>query len=144
MNNDEIDQQLVEKCAKLAYINEFITEELEDSYKTKLGEGGIRLSGGQRQRIGIARALYLKPEILVLDEATSAIDNKTEDMIMRSINNFSKDIILIMIAHRINTIKDCDRILFMKNGSILSCDTYDNLLRYQPEFEALVKIKKTN
>ena len=100
----KIDQNLVEKASKIANLHDFVTENLPQKYETIVGERGVRLSGGQRQRIGIARALYLDPQIIILDEATSALDNKTEELVMDAINSF-KDTTIILIAHRLNTLE---------------------------------------
>jgi ABC-type multidrug transport system fused ATPase/permease subunit len=100
---DEIDQSAVETASKLASLHDFVIKELPRGYQTIVGERGVRLSGGQRQRIGIARALYRKPKILILDEATSALDTITERKVMNSLNNLSKQMTIIMIAHRIST-----------------------------------------
>ena len=85
-------------------------------YKTVIGERGVRLSGGERQRLGIARALYHDPKVLVLDEATSAMDNLTEKLIMKAINNLRKNTTIILIAHRLTTIKNCDKIFYWIKG----------------------------
>ena len=126
-NLKDIDQHLVEKAAKVANLNEFITSELPDNYQTVVGERGVRLSGGQRQRIGIARALYHNPKVLILDEATSALDNETERETMKAINNLSKKITVIIIAHRINTMKKCDIIYKLDKGEIKANGTYNEL-----------------
>ena len=118
-------------------MHKFITEELEHNYFTEVGERGIRLSGGQRQRIGIARALYNNPSLLVLDEATSALDNLTEKNIIESIANHSKNITTIIIAHRLNTIKNCDCIFYLEKGEIKSYGTYDQLILKSEEFNKL-------
>ena len=97
-------------------------------YNTEIGERGVRLSGGQRQRIGIARALYKSPKILILDEATSALDTITEEAIMDEILKFKKDITIIIIAHRVNTLKQCDNIFKLENGKIVDSGTYANLI----------------
>ena len=115
----KIDMTKVEKVAKVAMLHDFIIE-LPDQYKTSVGERGIKLSGGQRQRIGIARALYYEPKVLILDEATSALDNFTEAKVMKSIYNISEDITVIIIAHRLNTLKKCDVVLSIENGIITS------------------------
>ena len=115
----------------------FINEELEKNYFTEVGERGIRLSGGQRQRIGIARALYNNPSLLVLDEATSALDNLTEKLIIESIADHSKNITTIIIAHRLNTIKNCDCIYYLENGGIKSYGTYEELILKSKEFKKL-------
>ncbi len=109
----------VKEAAKKAQIHEFI-ESLENGYSTVIGERGIKLSGGQRQRIGIARALYKESEIIIFDEATSALDNKTELSLMKCIDNISKNITIISIAHRHSTLKNCDKIISIENGSIVS------------------------
>jgi len=107
----DINKESVVKASKIANLDEFVIEELPNKYQTIIGERGIKLSGGQRQRIGIARALYHKPQILILDEATSALDNQTEKAVMDAINNLNKDITIILIAHRLNTVKKCDKII---------------------------------
>ena len=124
-------------ACKIACLHEFITEELDQNYFTEVGERGIRLSGGQRQRIGIARALYNNPSLLVLDEATSALDNLTEKKIIESIADHSENITTIIIAHRLNTIKNCDCIYYLENGGIKSSGTYEELILKSKEFKKL-------
>jgi len=114
-------------AAQISEISEFIETELPEGYDTKVGERGIRLSGGQKQRIGLARALYHKPDVLVLDEATSALDNKTEKSIMNSIDNLSKELTIVMIAHRLSTVKNCDVIYVLEKGVIVDHGSYDEL-----------------
>ena len=127
----------LKKVCKIASLDNFINEELEKNYFTEVGERGIRLSGGQRQRIGIARALYNNPSLLVLDEATSALDNLTEKLIIESIASHSKNITTIIIAHRLNTIKNCDCIYYLENGKIKSYGTYEELILKSEEFKKL-------
>jgi len=134
---EELDIERVKEVCKIASLHKFITEELEQSYFTEVGERGIRLSGGQRQRIGIARALYNNPSLLVLDEATSALDNLTEKIIIESIANHSKNITTIIIAHRLNTIKNCDCIYYLEKGEIKSYGTYEELILKNKEFKKL-------
>jgi len=124
-----VDQQSVEKAAKIANLHEFIINELPQGYNTIIGERGVRLSGGQRQRIGIARALYHNPKIFILDEATNALDNITEQAIMDAINNLGKKITIILITHRLKTIKNFDTIFFMEKGSIIKQGNYNELLK---------------
>ncbi len=134
---EELDIDRVKEVCKIASLHNFISEELEQSYFTEVGERGIRLSGGQRQRIGIARALYNNPSLLVLDEATSALDNLTEKVIIESIANHSKNITTIIIAHRLNTIKNCDCIYYLDKGEIKSYGTYEELILKSKEFKKL-------
>jgi len=134
---EELDIERVKEVCKIASLHNFITEELEQNYFTEVGERGIRLSGGQRQRIGIARALYNNPSLLVLDEATSALDNLTEKVIIESIANHSKNITTIIIAHRLNTIKNCDCIYYLDKGEIKSYGTYEELILKSKEFKKL-------
>ena len=114
---DEVDQARVEAAARSAGIADFIATQ-PDGYQSTTGERGIRLSGGQRQRIGIARALYKKASVLVFDEATSALDTRTERGIMGSVEALDRDMTIIMIAHRLTTLTDCDRIIHLEHGRI--------------------------
>jgi ABC-type multidrug transport system fused ATPase/permease subunit len=123
-----INQESVEKVAKIANLHDFVIEELSDQYQTTIGERGIRLSGGQRQRIGIARALYHNPQVLVLDEATSALDNQTEQAVMEAVNNLSKNVTIILIAHRLNTVKNCDIIYKLDKGRLIGKKTFDEII----------------
>lgn len=127
INTPNISEQSIHDATDIADIKEFIETELEEGYDTNTGEGGIRLSGGQKQRIGLARALYHKPDVLVLDEATSALDNKTEKSIMRSIDRLPLDMTIVMVAHRLSTVKDCDVIYVLHQGDIVDKGTYDEL-----------------
>ena len=113
----KIDLERVRQAAEQAKIASFI-EASPGSYDSFVGERGIRLSGGQRQRIGIARALYKQAPVLVFDEATSALDNETEKRVMESVDCLSKDLTVVMIAHRLSTVQNCDRVIEMANGRI--------------------------
>lgn len=115
----EIDMEAVERAAKLANLHDFVVDELPDGYATQVGDRGVRLSGGQRQRIGIARALYYTPSVLVLDEATSALDQATERQVMLEVNQLSKDITVVMIAHRLTTLEGCEAIFRLDHGEIV-------------------------
>ena len=129
-----INQVAVEKASKIANLHEFILEELPEKYQTIIGERGIRLSGGQRQRIGIARALYHNPKVLVLDEATSALDNQTEIEVMSAINNLSENMTTILIAHRLSTVKNCDKIFLLEKGKIIDEGTFEELININESF----------
>jgi ABC-type multidrug transport system fused ATPase/permease subunit len=126
VQSKKINQDMVEKAAKISNLHNFIIDDLPEQYLTNIGERGIRLSGGQRQRIGIARALYHNPKVLILDEATSALDNQTEEVVMDAINNLSKDITIILIAHRLNTVKNCDIIFKIEKGQLVGQGTFND------------------
>ena len=126
--HENIDQKVIEKVSKIANLHEFVINELPKQYQTSVGERGIRLSGGQLQRIGIARALYHNPQVLILDEATSALDNDTEHAVMEAINNIKNDTTVILIAHRLNTVKNCDFIFKLDKGRVVSQGTPKELL----------------
>jgi ATP-binding cassette, subfamily B, bacterial PglK len=113
----DVDRARVEQAARSAGIADFI-DSLPDRYATRTGERGVRLSGGQRQRIGIARALYKRASVLVFDEATSALDTRTEEGVMASVAALGPDITIVMIAHRLTTLKDCDRVIHLEAGRI--------------------------
>ena len=133
-NSKYINQADVERVAKIANLHDFIIQELPNKYETKVGERGIRLSGGQRQRIGIARALYNKPQVLILDEATSALDNLTEQAVMDAVHNLGKDITIIMIAHRLSTVKECDIIFLLEKGELKAQGTFEKLIEINDKF----------
>ncbi len=135
----DIDMQAVEVAARIARIHEFIINELPDGYQTIVGERGIRLSGGQRQRIGIARALYRNPEILILDEATSALDGITETAIMDALAQLAHKKTIIMIAHRLATVRACDKIFILEKGRMTAQGTYSELMEISPLFRSLAK-----
>jgi ABC-type multidrug transport system fused ATPase/permease subunit len=120
LDDRDIDYKRVENCAKIAQIHDLIENELPKKYLTKIGERGIRLSGGQCQRLGLARALYYDPKLLVLDEATNALDFKNEQKIMHAIYSLKEDITIIVIAHRFNTIRNYDILLKFENGQFIS------------------------
>ena len=135
----DINKETVEKVAKIANLHDFVSNDLPEKYETKIGERGVKLSGGQRQRIGIARALYHQPQVLILDEATSALDNSTEKAVMDALNNLKKNITIIIIAHRLNTIKNCDTIFFLENGKLKNQGTFEELLKLDKNFRINAK-----
>jgi ABC-type branched-subunit amino acid transport system ATPase component len=128
-----INQKAVEKAARIANLHEFITNELPELYKTKIGERGVKLSGGQRQRFGIARALYHNPKVLILDEATSSLDNLTEKSVMEAINNL-KDMTIIIIAHRLSTVKNCDITFILEKGKLEKIEYSKNFITNNKSF----------
>jgi ATP-binding cassette, subfamily B, bacterial PglK len=133
-----IDTEQVTKAAKMANLDVFINT-LPEKYKTFVGERGIRLSGGQRQRIGIARAIYHNPKVLVFDEATSSLDGITENAIMDAIQNLSHKKTIIIIAHRLSTLIECDIIHMLANGKIIDSGTYTQLIKNNKEFRKMSK-----
>ena len=114
----DIDDERLMRAVEEAQLKEFV-ETLSEGLDTEIGERGIRLSGGQRQRIGIARALYTNPQVLVLDEATSALDNDTEKAVMEAIDCLAGTKTLIIIAHRLSTVENCDMKYEVKDGGVL-------------------------
>jgi ABC-type bacteriocin/lantibiotic exporter with double-glycine peptidase domain len=122
-----IDHAFVERAARIAQIHDFVVNELPNGYDTVVGERGIRLSGGQRQRIGIARALYHNPQVIVFDEATSALDNATEKAVLESVEQLHGSKTIIMIAHRLSTVRNCDCIHILEQGRVLDSGTFVEL-----------------
>jgi ATP-binding cassette, subfamily B, bacterial PglK len=134
----QIDYKLIKKVARQSQIADFI-EKRPLGYLERIGERGIRLSGGQRQRLGIARALYKKSSVLILDEATSALDNVTENDVMTAINNLSRDLTIILIAHRLTTVQNCDLIVELDRGRVVAQGTYEELMLGSPSFQLMAK-----
>lgn len=140
-SDQEIDDRKILKCAELAQLSSFIENELPNKYLTMVGERGVRLSGGQKQRIGIARALYHDPKFILFDEATSALDNITEDHVMQSLESLSSIKTLLIIAHRITTLKFCKKIILLEHGKINAIGSFDELSVSNPLFKQMVNSK---
>ena len=136
---NDINQAAVEEAAKIANLHEFVINELPLKYQTAVGERGVRLSGGQRQRIGIARALYHKPKVLVFDEATSALDNLTEKAVMDAVHNSKNNITKILVAHRLSTVRNCDKIYLFEKGKVKNQGTFEELIKINDDFRESVK-----
>ncbi|MFC1856968.1 ABC transporter ATP-binding protein [Thermodesulfobacteriota bacterium] len=136
VEEDDIDDLNVWHALQTAQLDQFVSE-LPNGLNTIVGEDGVRLSGGQRQRLGIARALYHQPDILLLDEATSALDNETEKEVNRAIDALTGQKTLIIIAHRLSTVKSCDRIYFMESGSITDSGKFEDLITRNSKFKAI-------
>lgn len=136
-----IDFEKAKKAAQIAAIDDFIETQLKDGYMTMVGERGVRLSGGQRQRIGLARALYRSPTVLILDEATSALDGTTEEKVLAGIHEQSSVRTILIIAHRLNTLKVCDEIYLLEKGRIIDHGNYDYLIAHNPKFMKMAKVE---
>lgn len=135
----DIDDDRVRESPRMAQIDEFVAA-LPAGLATIVGEDGVRLSGGQRRRLGLARALYGEPSVLVLDEATSALDSETEARVIDTVSGFHGKLTLISVAHRLSTLKHCDRIYFLAAGRVAAVGTFDELRALVPEFENLVTL----
>ena len=133
-----IDFDRVRQAARQAQIADFI-ESSPKGYQAYVGERGIRLSGGQRQRIGIARSLYKQASVLVFDEATSALDNATEQSVMNAIEGLNRDLTILIIAHRLTTLRCCDFIVELEHGQVVSQGTYEQLLNRNPGFSSMIE-----
>ncbi|URR35325.1 ABC transporter ATP-binding protein/permease [Thermosynechococcus sp. HN-54] len=136
--DEAIDETAVWAAVEAAQLATFVRS-LPDGLDTVVGERGVRLSGGQRQRIGIARALYHNPSVLIMDEATAALDNQTEAGVMDAIQALSGEKTIIMIAHRLSTVMECDRLYLMANGQVAAVGNYQELLHISPEFRAMAQ-----
>lgn len=134
------DRDAVVRAARLANLHDFVTEELPNAYDTPIGERGVRLSGGQRQRIGIARALYRDPPVLVFDEATSALDNATERAVMEAVHNLASQKTIILIAHRLTTVKPSNQIYVLDAGRVVEQGTWDQLVQGGSHFQNLAAL----
>jgi len=141
LEDSEIDEKQLKKVVEISQVKEFV-EKLPLQLDTVIGERGVRLSGGQRQRIGIARALYHNPEVLIMDEATSSLDNITEKEVINAIDTLKERLTLIIIAHRLTTVKNCDLLFMIKDGMIVDTGTYSELFKRNKEFQQMAKTTK--
>ena len=139
MPPDTINLERVQQAARHAQISDFI-ESSPEGYQAYVGERGVRLSGGQCQRIGIARALYKQASVLVFDEATSALDSTTEQSVMDAIEGLNSDITILVIAHRLTTVRRCDLIVELENGRVVAQGTYEQLLECSPSFRRMASV----
>jgi len=133
---DRIDMVRVREACRRAHIADFV-ESRPEGYAARVGERGIQLSGGQRQRIGIARALYKQASVLVFDEATSALDNLTEQSVMEAIGGLSRDLTIILIAHRLSTVRHCDVTVEMREGRVVAQGSYEQLVETSASFRKM-------
>jgi len=138
VHKDKINYDRVKRAARQAQIADYI-ESRPEGYQTYVGERGARLSGGQRQRIGIARALYKQASVLVFDEATSALDNATEQLVMDSIGALNRDLTIVIIAHRLTTVRQCDVIIELEHGKVVAQGSYEQLIKSSPSFCNMAK-----
>ncbi len=140
--DQDADFENIENAAQMACAHEFI-QELPDGYQTRIGEKGVRLSGGQKQRLFIARELYKNPKLLILDEATSALDSKSERYIQQSIDNLKGKMTVIIIAHRLATIKNVDKIYVLDKGALIEEGSFEELMNgnNQSQFAKMVELQ---
>lgn len=137
--DEEVDQSQLMDAVERAQLHDLIAD-LPQGMETEAGERGTRLSGGQRQRIGIARALYRAPSLLVLDEATSALDNRTERKITDTIDGLKGDVTVVVVAHRLSTVRHCDQLVFMEDGRVVAHGTFEDVRDANPVFAELVRL----
>ena len=137
----EATDELVLSALKVAHLDKFV-ESLPDGVDTQVGERGAKLSGGQRQRLGIARAMFTRPLLLVLDEATSSLDGETEASISDAIYDLRGSITVVMIAHRLSTVRNADMIVYLNNGQVLATGTFEEVRKAVPDFDRQVRLMK--
>jgi ABC-type multidrug transport system fused ATPase/permease subunit len=126
--------QMIWDAITISQLNGYL-ESLPDKENSKVGDRGAGMSGGQRQRLGIARALFTKPKLLVLDEATSALDGETEANVSAAIRSLKGDVTVILIAHRLSTVREADQVLYLEDGKILATGTFEEVRKAVPNFD---------
>jgi len=131
---EAVDDDAIWNALERAHLADMLRRERE-GLDTVVGEHGVRLSGGQRQRLGLARALYTRPRLMVLDEATSALDAETERAVTDALQELSGEVTLVIVAHRLATIRDCTQVLYIEEGTIRSKGTFDEVRAAQPNFD---------
>ena len=136
---EEIPENLIKGALEISQLTNFV-EELPEGLETLLGESGSRLSGGQKQRIGIARAFLTKPEIVFLDEATSALDSQTELDVSNAVAELIGKVTIIMIAHRLSTVRSADQVLYVESGKIVAQGTFEEVRAMVPNFDSQAKL----
>lgn len=136
---DEIDDTLVWEALERAHLADFLAQD-RMGIDTKVGENDAQLSGGQRQRLGIARGLYSRPKLLVLDEATSALDAETEQSITETLDSFADEVTLIVIAHRLATVRNCNQVIYLHEGKVISSGPFEHVRNSVPDFDKQAKV----
>jgi ABC-type multidrug transport system fused ATPase/permease subunit len=134
-----IDDDLVWDALERAHLGDYLRQQ-RNGLDTTIGEHGLRLSGGQRQRLGIARALYTRPKLLVLDEATSSLDAETEEAITQTLKELEGNVTTIVIAHRLSTVRDVDQIVYLESGRMLAAGNFEEVRRKSPAFDRQVNL----
>jgi ATP-binding cassette subfamily C protein len=142
VEDETINERRIRNAVRMAQLEEFVAS-LPEGLETVVGERGVRLSGGERQRVAIARALYHEPAVLIFDEATSALDTQTERELTRAIEALQRQKTVIVVAHRLSTVRYCDRLLFLQKGRIAGWGTFNELLERNPDFRTLATLTET-
>jgi ABC-type multidrug transport system fused ATPase/permease subunit len=132
--HSSVDDELVVEALRIAQLYEFVSN-LENGFDSQVGDRGTKISGGQRQRLGIARAMFTKPQLLVLDEATSSLDGETEANISDSINAMKGNVTVLMIAHRLSTVRNADLVVYLENGSVIATGSFESVRSEVPDFD---------
>jgi ABC-type multidrug transport system fused ATPase/permease subunit len=136
---EEATDELIMRTLKLAQLDEFVAS-LPDGIDTQVGERGAKISGGQRQRLGIARAMFTQPHLLVLDEATSSLDGETEASISDAIHSLKGSTTIVIIAHRLSTVKNVDKLVYLSSGNVLATGTFEEVRNSVPDFDLQARI----